>query len=183
MIRPIATTNSGRDVTASAATEVTWSNQLSFRSAATAPSTTPRTAPITPVTRTTTAEDGVRGVARQDLGGQEDDRGDHEQRDDADGRPAANQVQDRVRVPAGDGRRGRNGGRRHGVLRPRRGGRRAGHTSRRWTPPQRHGRAFGEINAHLPAQPGRVLSVLAVASADTAGWRSTGHALTPIFAP
>ena len=68
MIRPIATTNSGREVTASAVTEVTWSNQLSFRSAATAPSTTPRTEPITPVTRTSTAELMRRGLTRAHTG-------------------------------------------------------------------------------------------------------------------
>ena len=56
MTRPIATTNSGSEVTASAPTEVTWSNQPSLRSAATAPSTTPITAPITPVTSISTAE-------------------------------------------------------------------------------------------------------------------------------
>ena len=56
MTRPMATTNSGSEVTASAPTEVTWSNQPSLRSAATAPSATPITAPITPVTSINTAE-------------------------------------------------------------------------------------------------------------------------------
>ena len=56
MIRVIATTNSGSDVTVSAATEQTWSNRLSLRSAAMAPSATPITAPITPAANTSTAE-------------------------------------------------------------------------------------------------------------------------------
>src|SRR5215468_1757483 len=68
MIRPIATTNSGSDVTASAITEATWSNQLSFRSAATAPSATPRSEPITPVTSTSTAELMRRGLTRAHTG-------------------------------------------------------------------------------------------------------------------
>ena len=68
MIRPIATTNSGREVTVSAATEATWSNQLSLRSAATAPSATPATAPISPVTKTSTAELMRRGLTRAHTG-------------------------------------------------------------------------------------------------------------------
>ena len=56
MIRVMATTNSGSDVTASTPTEVTWSNQPSLRSAATAPSITPTSVLMAPVTKTRTAE-------------------------------------------------------------------------------------------------------------------------------
>ena len=56
MIRPIATTNSGRAVTASVVTVKTWSSQPSRRSAASAPSPTPATAPISPVIPISTAE-------------------------------------------------------------------------------------------------------------------------------
>src|SRR5215467_12588481 len=62
MIKVIATTNSGSDVTASALTEVTWSNQESLRSAAAAPSATPTSEPIAPVTKTSTAELIRRGL-------------------------------------------------------------------------------------------------------------------------
>ena len=62
MTRPIATTNSGSAVTASAATELTWSNQPSRRSAARAPRVTPTAVPISPVTPISTAELMSRGA-------------------------------------------------------------------------------------------------------------------------
>ena len=68
MIRVIATTNSGSDVTVSAATEQTWSNRLSLRSAAMAPSATPATAPSTPAANTSTAELTSRGSTRPHTG-------------------------------------------------------------------------------------------------------------------
>ncbi len=68
MTRAIATTNSGSDVTASAATEQVWSNQLSLRSAAVAPRATPTTVPITPVAKTSTAELIRRGSTRPHAG-------------------------------------------------------------------------------------------------------------------
>src|SRR5215831_1021598 len=68
MIRVIATTNSGSDVTASVVTEVMWSNQESLRSAATAPSATPTIEPIAPVRKTSTAELTRRGSTRAQSG-------------------------------------------------------------------------------------------------------------------
>ena len=51
----IATTNSGSAVTARAMTESPWSNQLSRRAAASMPSTTPITVPMTPASSMSTA--------------------------------------------------------------------------------------------------------------------------------
>ena len=62
MIRPMPTTNSGSEVTASAPTAVMWSNQPSLRSAARMPRATPSSAPITPVTSISTAELTSRGA-------------------------------------------------------------------------------------------------------------------------
>src|SRR5215469_11821375 len=68
MMSEIATTNSGSEVTASAVTEVTWSNHPFLRNAAAAPSPTPTSAPITPVTTTSTAELISRGLTRAQTG-------------------------------------------------------------------------------------------------------------------
>ena len=62
MTRPMATTNSGSEVTASAPTAVTWSNQPPLRSAATIPGATPSSAPSTPLTSISTAELTSRGA-------------------------------------------------------------------------------------------------------------------------
>jgi hypothetical protein len=61
MISVIATTNSGRDVTASATTELAWSKSESLRRAATTPSVTPTRVAITPDTATSTAEFSAAG--------------------------------------------------------------------------------------------------------------------------
>ena len=61
MISVIATTNSGRDVTASASTELAWSKSESLRRAATTPSVTPTMLAITPDTATSTAEFSAAG--------------------------------------------------------------------------------------------------------------------------
>ena len=53
----------GSDVTVRTLTEVTWSNQLSLRSAATAPTATPMSAPRPPATKTRTAELMILGSA------------------------------------------------------------------------------------------------------------------------
>ena len=50
------TTNSGKEVTASAIAEKTWSNSLSLRSAAYAPRTRPTTVLMIPAATTNTAE-------------------------------------------------------------------------------------------------------------------------------
>ena len=68
MMSAIATTNSGSDVTASATTEVTWSNSPSLRSADAAPRPTPITAPMRPVTKTSTAELISRGSTKPQTG-------------------------------------------------------------------------------------------------------------------
>src|SRR5262249_29293503 len=56
------------------------------------------------------AQDGVRGVARQDLGGQEHDGGNDEQRDHADAQPARGERNQGVFVSRRDGLVGGGGG-------------------------------------------------------------------------
>ena len=68
MIRAIATTNSGSEVTARTITERTWSNQPSLRSAAMAPRITPASALMAPVTTTRTAELMILGSTRPHTG-------------------------------------------------------------------------------------------------------------------
>ena len=68
MINVIATTNSGRDVTASATTELVWSKSESLRSAATTPSVTPTMVARTPATATSTAELSAAGPTMPQTG-------------------------------------------------------------------------------------------------------------------